>query len=211
MTPLAFPDLRPSHIEFGLVAPGFSFVSPLTGAEQTRGAPGARWRCVYTFERLDDVRRRTLAAFLAELDGIGGRFAMFDFAARSPRGAGGGTPVVDGAGQDGRTLATRGWPASTSAILLPGDYVAFETGSGRRELKMVVEAADSDASGEATVRFTPPIRRSPADGTALVLEDASCIARLEDGEQARWAVTGRANRGEIGFAAIESFEGSVEG
>lgn len=210
MTPLAFPDLRPSHIEFGLVAPGFSFVSPLTGAEQTKGAPGARWRCVYTFERLDDVRRRTLAAFLTELDGIGGRFVMFDFAARTPRGTGGGAPVVDGAGQDGRTLATRGWPASTGGVLLPGDYFAVDTGSGRRELKLVVAAVDSDLNGEATVRFTPPIRRSPADGTALVLEDASCMARLEDGEGARWTVTGRAKRGEISFAAIETFEGSID-
>lgn len=90
-----------------------------------------------------------------------------------------GTPVVNGASQTGSSLVTDGWTPDVT-VALTGDYIAFDTPSGKRELHMVVEDAVSDSSGNATLTIEPPLRESPADDEAIIIEKTTCVMRLAE-------------------------------
>ncbi len=205
MTVLSFPSITPSSAEFGLISNTQSFVSPLAGTTQTLELPGSRWRCKVEFEALTDAQRRQLSAFLAQLRGQAGRFYYGDpgYKVAGPGGSAGGSPVVKGASQSGTSLMTDGWTANTG-ILQAGDYVSFDTDSGR-ELHMLVADVNSDTSGNATLPFATPMRTAPGDTATVTVAGANCIMRLVDNEQARWAV----NRGplfaSVGIEMVEAF------
>ena len=74
-----------------------------------------------------------------------------------------------------RTLQTTGWTASTSRLLLRGDYLQL----GYR-LHRVCDTVNSDAGGNATIRIWPSLREQPADGTALTLAGPVGLFRLAD-------------------------------
>lgn len=182
----ATPGLRSS--KFGLESNTQIFRSPLNGATQSLELPGARWRASFT---LPPMRRAQAAAWLAtlvRLRGSAGRFFAGDPDAKTPRGVATGAPLVNGASQTGASLITDGWSAYVTGILLSGDYVAFQNGAGNRELHMVVADADSDGTGNVTLVIEPPIRTSPADGAALIVNAATCEMMLVDDEQAAWDV-----------------------
>ena len=193
----AAPGFRASR--FGLIANTQTFRSPLDGTVQTLELTGARWRANYELPPMKRVQAAAWTAFLTELLGSAGRFFGFDPDARSPRGSGLGSPLVNGAGQTGKGLIVDGWSALESALLLPGDY--FEVGG---ELKMATAQVDSDSSGEATLAFTPPLRTSPADGAALTLVNPKVAMMLADDEQAFWDAD-RASLYGISFAGVEVF------
>ncbi len=191
------PGFRASR--FGLMANTQTFRSPLDGTVQTLELTGARWRANYELPPMKRVQAAAWTAFLTELLGSAGRFFGFDPDARSPRGSGLGSPLVNGAGQTGKGLIVDGWSELETGLLLPGDY--FEVGG---ELKMATAPAASDSSGEATLAFTPPLRASPADGAALTLVDPKVTMMLADDEQAFWDAD-RASLYGISFAGVEVF------
>ena len=191
------PGFRASR--FGLMANTQTFRSPLDGTVQTLELTGARWRANYELPPMKRVQAAAWTAFLTELLGSAGRFFGFDPDARSPRGSGLGSPLVNGAGQTGKSLIVDGWSELETGLLLPGDY--FEVGG---ELKMATAPAVSDSSGEATLAFTPPLRASPADGAALTLVDPKVTMMLADDEQAFWDAD-RASLYGISFAGVEVF------
>lgn len=100
----------------------------------------------------------------------------------------GGTPLVDGAGQTGNTILTKGWTASAALRLNQGDIITFagvnavnpqsfqDTGS----LKQFVVTApvSSGGGGGATIPISPAlttsgpfqtVTASPADSAAVVV------------------------------------------
>ncbi len=193
----AAPGFRASR--FGLIANTQTFRSPLDGTVQTLELTGARWRANYELPPMKRAQAAAWSAFLTELLGSAGRFFGFDPDARSPRGSGLGSPLVNGAGQTGKSLIVDGWSAIETGLLLPGDY--FEVGG---ELKMTTAQVVSDAGGEATLAFTPPLRASPADGAALTLLNPKTTMMLTDDEQAFWDAD-RASLYGISFAGVEVF------
>lgn len=84
----------------------------------------------------------------------------------SPNGAGGGTPLVNGASQSGASLATDGWTAGVTNVVRAGDVIRI---AGLNPLYRVVEDASSNGSGQATLTINPPIPAgsSPADNAAI--------------------------------------------
>ncbi len=188
---------------FGLRSRSQVFDSPLSGAVQTLELPGALWFASFELPPMTRAQAADWQAFLVALGGRAGRFRGFDADARSPRGAydaGQDAPVVSGAGQTGATLATAGWRASVSGLLLPGDYV--EVGG---ELKMVTAQLDSDASGAATLAFAPALRASPADAAPLTLIDPGVTMRLASDEDAVWAFDLNRIAHGFAFSGIEVF------
>lgn len=81
------------------------------------------------------------------------------------RGAGGGTPLVNGASQTGSSIATDGWPASTT-VLKGGDAVLF---AGDTMVYMLRINATTDGTGAVNLQVSPPVRsgNSPADNAAI--------------------------------------------
>jgi len=82
-------------------------------------------------------------------------------------GAGGGTPLVNGASQTGTSLITDGWPNST-AILKAGDLI---TCANITTVYEITADVSSDGSGNATLTINPPIFSggSPANNAAITV------------------------------------------
>lgn len=203
MTTLTMPT-TPGFLDsrFGLRARTQVFESPLSGALQTLELPGALWVATYSLPPMTRAQAAAWQAFLVDLGGRAGRFWGYDPDARSPRGAydaAQDTPIVSGAGQTGASLATSGWRASITALLLPGDY--FSVGG---ELKMVTAQVDSDATGAATIAFKPALRASPVDTSALTLTNPVVEMRLTDDEAVWDSDLSMIVRG-FTFSAIEAF------
>lgn len=116
--------------------------------------------------------------------------------------------TVAGASQTGTTLLTQGWNSTWTNVLVAGDYIAWDTPSGWRELHMVTEAASSDSGGRAPLRIAPPIRESPANGAALILDAPSCVMRLATDTEAKWTID-EAGLYQISFSAEEAFSADL--
>lgn len=174
MTTLTFPTLSgPTTWTWKKMNNTQTFASPLTQSVQTGVLPGARWACTATFENLQAADAASLRTFLARLQGTAGRFYMGNQPHRTIRGTGAGTPLVKGAAQTGYSLITDGWTVGTT--VLAGDFIGFNGGA---ELRMVVTDATANGSGEITLAFDEPIRTSPNDNSAIVINDPTCIMRL---------------------------------
>jgi hypothetical protein len=76
------------------------------------------------------------------------------------------TTASTGTSQTGNTLPVKGLPASTSGLLLPGDY--FEING---EIKQATAALNSDAAGLGYLQFEPALVRSPADNDPVIVID----------------------------------------
>ena len=180
MSILTFPAVTPNAADFGLEANTQQTRSELNGVVQTLALPGDRWTASMNFNNLQDPKARIMRAFLASLRGQAGRFYLSPPGYRRA-GVGTGTPLVKGASQVGSSIATDGWTPSQSTVVCAGDYIQIGT-----ELKMITADANSDAGGNATLSFTPPIRVSPADNASVITSKPCCIMCLTDGKQSRW-------------------------
>jgi len=138
--------------------------SSLTGAIQTVARPGERWEIDVTWNNIKGEGLNTVLAFLRRLNGAEHRVRFHSYDADN-KGAGGGSPVVDGGSQTGTSLDIRGGPTSTTGFMKAGDFFRFL--STNMELKQCVADVDTDGSGDATINFVPAIRNSPSDGTAI--------------------------------------------
>ncbi len=98
-------------------------------------------------------------------------------------GAGGGTPLVNGATQTGATIITDGWPNST-LVLKAGDLVTFATGPTL--VYDVTADGTSDGSGNLTLSISPNIFSggSPGNNDAIIIT-ASVVFRAKILEQPR--------------------------
>jgi hypothetical protein len=114
-------------------------------------------------------------AFLISLMGQKGTFYLGDPLAEQPRGVASGSPLVKGATQTGNELLTDGWDTSVTGILLAGDYIQI----GQRLYKLL-EDADSDGSGNATLQIFPRLAESPADNETIITDSCVGIFRLTD-------------------------------
>lgn len=205
MTVSNFPTLKPIEpTTFGLVFNTRVHTSPFDGFTQTVELPGAHFYASVTLGvDLDD--RRVLQAFLDGLHGAAGRFYYGDpyYLREGPQGPRGGTPLVDGAGQTGTSLATKGWSAATM-VLKKGDYVHFTNGDGGRELKRLTADATTDGSGDVTLAFEPPIRVAPDDEAAIEADAARGQFRLIDDRQGVLPLH-RLGSGPVTVEMIEAF------
>lgn len=158
------------------------YSSELNNAIQTASLEGAQWGCVLAFTNRTELEGRTIKAFLSRLNGRAGRFRMTP-PDLNQLGTGLGTGLVDGAGQTGSVINTKGWTINQTNLLAVGDYFAFNG-----ELKMVVETATSDGGGLSSIEFTPPIRKATNDNDTIEVVNPQGIFMLRTDDQAGWSV-----------------------
>lgn len=168
-------------MEFATVATD----SPFSFASQAFNWGGARWRIDFNPPPLKRDAINEWAAFVLSLRGQFGTFLAGDPSQTSPRGVGGGTPLVQGGGQSGGTLVIDGAPLSTTGWLKKGDYFQLGTGASSRLYKLI-EDADTNGSGETTLTFVPDLRTPPADNAALTITNCKSVFRMDD-SAASWA------------------------
>lgn len=175
--------------------------SPFSYSQQVQRHTGERWEADVQLPPMRQAVAETWVAWLLSLGGRYGTFNMGDPAHLTYRGAGGGTPLVNGASQTGGTLAVDGCPTTTTGWLLPGDVIQLGSGSTAR-LHKVLTRADTNGSGEVTLDIWPRLRSSPANNAAVTITGCLGLWRLASNE-AGWDI-GAAKVYGISFAAIES-------
>lgn len=178
--PLTLPtDPKPIRFQLSIFHPIAVNESPFTGQEQTQEHPGERWLAELAFDPMERADAEPWLAILSALRGRKGSFLLPAYGTGQPLGNPQGSPVVDGAGQSGQTLATRNWTASKNGLLLPGDYIQLDTGANARLYKVLTQV-DSDGLGEALIDIAPRLRISPADGLAVQTSNTEGVFRLAE-------------------------------
>jgi hypothetical protein len=152
--------------------------SPFTFATQAQQHQGQLWSAeVGVGVATERTKVEPWMAFLTSLMGTYGTFLMGDPMGRTAMGVATGTPLVNGAGQTGNTLATDGWSINTTNILKKGDYIQV----GQRLYK-VLSDHNTNASGQTTLDIWPRLRESPADNAAIITSNTVGLFRLADSE-----------------------------
>lgn len=161
MTTITFPSSpKPSGMSWRLVQPAQQNMSEWTGARQVLASGRGWWECNVTLPPIvGEAAVNPWRAFFGLARGAANDFQVpVNEIAQSSSTA---TPLVNGAGQTGRSLNTDGWPNST-AVLSAGQFVTI----GNQLLQLTADVT-SNGSGQATLSFEPAIRVSPADNAAI--------------------------------------------
>jgi len=174
--------------------------SPYTFSQEVYEHPGKRWAIEVQLAPMLRADAEEWVAFLASLRGRRGTFLLGDRAGATARGTPTGSPLVNGASQTGGTLITDGWTNGT-AILKLGDWIQLGTTSTSR-LHKVIQAANSDGSGNATLELWPGPRTAPADNAVITVASTKSVWRLA--ENLRSYSIGSASIYGLTFAAVEA-------
>jgi hypothetical protein len=169
MATVTYPSTpKPSGMSWRLVMPSQTNVSEWTGRRQTVASGRGWWECQITLPPIVGTTNvNTWRSFIAKARGRANDFQIpVDRTAQSASTA---TPLVNGASQTGRTLATDGWPVSTT-VLVAGQFVTINN-----QLLQLTENITSNGSGVATLTFEPPIRTSPSDNAAIEYKNPYCL------------------------------------
>lgn len=175
-------------------------VSPFSAESQVYAHQAEWWEVDVTLPPMKRIDAEPWVAFLLALNGKEGTFLLGDPVNTAPRGVGTGTPLVKGASQTGKTLLTDGWTAGQTGIMKAGDWFQFGSGSSSR-LHKVVQDANSDGSGNATLEIWPRLRESPADNAPIVVSSPKGVFRLSSNVR-EWALE-RAGFYAVSFTARE--------
>jgi len=176
-------------------------MSPFTYKQQIHNHAGQRWEAEVQLPPMKRDDAETWLAWLLSMNGRSGTFLMGDPNAANPRGALGGSPLVNGSGQTGSSVTIDGCTPSVSGWLKAGDYIQLGSTS-TATLHKVLQDVDTNISGQATLDIWPSIRTAHADDSIVVTSNAVGRFRLNSGEQ-DWSVNSASVYG-ITFAAVEA-------
>lgn len=142
--------------------------SPFTGQQQVYAHPGEWWLLDVELPPLSRANAEEVVGFGLGLNGVEGTFLMAPPGNQSGvRGTwAGGSPLVNGASQTGKTLAVDG--LSAGATILRGDWFSLGSGSSTR-LHKVTYPSTANGSGQANLEIWPRLRSSPADNAPLTI------------------------------------------
>lgn len=177
--PLAFPtSFGASEYNIDLVRAVAVSESPFSFAQQVQEHPGEAWEIGFTLTLLNRAQAEEYNAFLLSLAGRVGTFTMAVPGSETPRGVATGTPLVNGAGQTGRTLNVDGFTPGVTGILKAGDWVQLGSGATTRLYKVLADA-NSNGSGQVSLDLAPKIITAPNDNDPLIVTNAKGLFRLK--------------------------------
>jgi hypothetical protein len=171
--------------------------SPYTFSQETYEHAGRRWAVEVQLAPMKRADAEEWVAALASLRGRRGTFYFSDPLGATGRGAFGGTPLVNGAGQTGGTIAIDGCSLSVTNWIRKGDWVQIGT-----ELHKSLTDANSNGAGEVTLELWPGPRVAPADNDPVTVASAKGIFRLARNE--RGYDTQLAQMFGLEFSAVEA-------
>ncbi|QSX32453.1 hypothetical protein JYB87_11815 [Shewanella avicenniae] len=167
-----FPDITPSTSAFAVIPAAEARFNNFSKVETVFDKAGDKWEATLSWNFIKRADVRTLRGFLNKQGGTG-RFYVRDTAHQN-EGAWGGGIVVNGASQYGKMLTISG--ATPNAEIAPiADRFTLDG-----FLYELTDTATADANGEAKIYFTPELRRSPLQGTALITADPYGTFMLRD-------------------------------
>lgn len=175
--------------------------SPFTYASQAQASAGQMWQADVTLPPMKRTDAEAWVAWLVSLRGSFGTFLMGDPIGATPRGAGGGTPLVNGSSQTGQDLNIDGCTPDITGWLKAGDYVQLGS-AGSATLHKVLADVSTNGSGEATLTLWPHIRTAPSDNAAVTISNTVGRWRLASSESS-WSVNEASIYG-ISFSCMEA-------
>ena len=162
---------------------------------------GQRWEAEIELPPMARADAETWVAFLLSMRGREGTFLLGDPVNTTARGALGGSPLVNGAGQTGDTLTIDGASASVAGWLKAGDWIQTGSGAGSALHKVLLDATTNGA-GQVTLDVWPSIRTSPANDSVVVTAAAKGVFRLNTSDT-EWRIDEMQHYGLV-FAAVEA-------
>lgn len=177
--PISFPINCPTHLAPNAVRWSYQTANlisnnPNTLQQTIYEYDGEGWIIDVSYPPLTRAEAAPFHAFLATLRGTAHTFLFGDTLMKTPLGAGGGTPLVNGADQYGsESVVTDGWTADT-LVLKAGDFFAIDN-----RLYMVLQDVTSDATGNATIDIFPKLRNH-ADDASIETDTPKGTFRLDN-------------------------------
>jgi hypothetical protein len=156
--------------------------SPFSGQRQIQRQGFQAWRFTVEYPSMTKAQARQWLAALMSLEGQSGTFLFGDPVWKTPAGTWAGTPVVNGVGQTGSSLALSGFTAG--ATVKAGDNFQISSGEFAR-LHTVLTDAVADGSGLATLDIWPRHRSSPGSGDPVTASSPKGVFQLATDDFAR--------------------------
>lgn len=164
-----------------LIDYGATLRSPTGGASLRIDRAGSRFAAEISFPPMKADTARVFVSRLldAKSEGLRIEYPLIETQGNP------GSPVVDGAGQAGKTLNVRGLNAGY--VAKEGYWLSIEDADGQHYLHNVRATVRADGSGEAALSITPALRVPFADGTTIHLAKPM-IEGLVDGNAFSWQI-----------------------
>lgn len=197
-------DMIPDTMTFGLSYNTQISTSPLNGSIKTVQLPGARWSARLSYTNLSEDETNTLLAWLSSLNGMAGRFTMYDFSHPATKNGVTAGTVNNVASAGGLNVVT--FSSLTGGELEVGDLFTLQPLSpyvGEKELKIVVGKTDG-LNYTVEPEFRRPISYYAV--TAIgVGSTALCRMMLTSDDQAEKAVQSKIYLGAVTIECTEQF------
>lgn len=154
----------------------------LGGAALRIDRAGSRFGAEISFPPMKPATARVFVSRLldAKSEGLRIEFPLIGVSQGLP-----GSPVVDGAGQSGKSLDITG--LTPAYAFKEGYWLSIEDASGQHYLHNCRSNVVADGSGDATISITPALRVPFADGATIHLAKPM-IEGLVDGEEWSWQI-----------------------
>jgi hypothetical protein len=152
--------------------------SPFSYEKQVVGWGGEVWRAKVIYPTMTRDVAEQWIAFLLKNEGQLGSFYFGPPASEAGRGGWvGDGPLVKGGSQTGNLLEIDDLTINQTARVKVGDWCQLGSGTAAR-LHKVMDDANSNASGEATISLKPRILTAPADNAAITVVNPKGIFTL---------------------------------
>ncbi len=203
--PLTMPsEPKPSRITWKPIDVVAATEAPTSLAQQLYQHSGNAWRIEVALPPMKRAQAAEWIAFGRKLRGRWGTFLFTDPVFASPLGTPQGTPLVNGTQTERSfTLYTKGWTASQTGLLLPGDMIQVGETGLNQWLYMALTQVDSDPGGLATIDVWPSVRVAHPNDWSVYTAAPKGIFRMANNEATGWDETAGKVFG-FGFSAVEA-------
>jgi len=158
-----------------------TFVSrTISGRRQARQIGGQYFTMTATFPPMTRTEFAPIDAFIMKQRGQYESFTLVLPILSTGLGSPAGTPLIRGASQTGRTLATDGWTGGIS-IFKAGDYIKLDHDKVYKVVADVTSNASSSA--DTPIIIEPALITSPADNSAITHTNIPFTVSLTAGVQ----------------------------
>ena len=171
----------------------------ISGRRQARQIAGQFFTMTATFPPMTRSEFAPIDAFIMKQRGQYETFTLVLPVLSTPQGAPAGTPLIRGADQTGRTVATDGWTGNV-AIFKAGDYIKFYHDKVYKVVADVTSNASSSANTPITIE--PALISSPADNSAITHTNVPFTVSLTAGVQEFATGTSGMFTYEVDFAEV---------
>jgi hypothetical protein len=166
--------LRIATATWGLMRKDVAFSSAFGSQSVAVSAPV--WTASLVIDTQLDYQAGEWQALLLKLRGQTNQLALHNVGRPAPLGTMRGAMVCFNATAGASTMVVGATSAQGNKTLKTGDFLGFGTGTAQ-QIVMVVADATSDANGDVTIVFEPPLRQSYANGTAVVWDKPAALFR----------------------------------